>query len=129
MSNLTVVTGAFGYTGKYIAQQLLDRGMTVRSLTRNPASFSPFGDRVERHPLDFDDTEQLTRSLEGADTLYNTFWIRFSRGPGQPRPGRSEHHEPRGRRCQGRGAAHRAYQHHWRIRGILSTLLSREGAG
>ena len=81
MSNLTVVTGAFGYTGKYIAQQLLDRGMTVRSLTRNPASFSPFGDRVERHPLDFDDTEQLTRSLEGADTLYNTFWIRFSRGP------------------------------------------------
>lgn len=81
MSNLSVVTGAFGYTGKYIAQRLLDRGETVRSLTRNPASFSPFGDRVERHPLDFDDTEQLTRSLEGADTLYNTFWIRFSHGP------------------------------------------------
>ena len=81
MSNLSVVTGAFGYTGKYIAQRLLDRGETVRCLTRNPASFSPFGDRVERHPLDFDDTEQLTRSLEGADTLYNTFWIRFSHGP------------------------------------------------
>ncbi len=81
MSNLSVVTGAFGYTGKYIAQRLLDRGDTVRSLTRNPASFSPFGDRVERHPLDFDDSEQLARSLEGADTLYNTFWIRFSRGP------------------------------------------------
>ena len=81
MSNLSVVTGAFGYTGKYIAQRLLDRGETVRSLTRNPASFSPFGDRVERHPLDFDDSEQLARSLEGADTLYNTFWIRFSRGP------------------------------------------------
>ena len=81
MSNLSVVTGAFGYTGKYIAQRLLDRGETVRSLTRNPASFSPFGDRVERHPLDFDDGEQLARSLEGADTLYNTFWIRFSRGP------------------------------------------------
>ena len=81
MSNLSVVTGAFGYTGKYIAQRLLDQGETVRSLTRNPASFSPFGDRVERHPLDFDDTDQLTRSLEGAETLYNTFWIRFSRGP------------------------------------------------
>lgn len=81
MSNLSVVTGAFGYTGKYIAQRLLDRGDTVRSLTRNPASFSPLGDRVERHPLDFDDSEQLARSLEGADTLYNTFWIRFSRGP------------------------------------------------
>ena len=81
MSNLSVVTGAFGYTGKYIAQRLLDRGETVRSLTRNPASFSPFGDRVERHPLDFDDTKQLTMSLDGAETLYNTFWIRFSRGP------------------------------------------------
>lgn len=77
----SVVTGAFGYTGKYIAQRLLDQGQTVRCLTRNPASFSPFGDRVARHPLDFDDTEQLARSLEGADTLYNTFWIRFSRGP------------------------------------------------
>ena len=77
---LSVVTGAFGYTGKYIAQRLLDRGETVRCLTRNPTSFSPFGDRVERHPLDFDDIGQLIRSLEGADTLYNTFWIRFSRG-------------------------------------------------
>ncbi len=80
-SDLSVVTGAFGYTGKYIAQRLLDEGVRVRSLTRNPASFSPFGDRVERHPLDFDDREQLTKSLQGADTLYNTFWIRFSRGP------------------------------------------------
>lgn len=80
-TGVSVVTGAFGYTGKYIAQRLLDRGDTVRSLTRNPASFSPFGDRVERHPLDFDNSDQLIRSLEGADTLYNTFWIRFSRGP------------------------------------------------
>ena len=78
---VSVVTGAFGYTGKYIAQRLLDNGQTVRSLTRNPASFSPFGDRVERHPLDFEDTGRLASSLQGADTLYNTFWIRFSRGP------------------------------------------------
>lgn len=80
MANLSVVTGAFGYTGKYIARRLLDRGEEVRSLTRNPASFSPFGDRVERHPLDFDDPVQLIESLRGADTLYNTFWVRFSHG-------------------------------------------------
>ena len=77
---VSVVTGAFGYTGKYIAQRLLDNGVTVRSLTRNPASFSPFGDRVERHPLDFDDSVQLIQSLRGADTLFNTFWIRFAHG-------------------------------------------------
>ena len=81
MTGFSVVTGAFGYTGKYIAQRLLDNGVTVRSLTRNPASFSPFGDRVGRHPLDFEDPAQLVKSLDGADTLYNTFWIRFSHGP------------------------------------------------
>ena len=80
-AGMAVVTGAFGYTGKYIAQRLLDDGVTVRGLTRNPQSFSPFGSRVERHALDFNDSEQLTKSLEGAHTLYNTFWIRFARGP------------------------------------------------
>ena len=79
-AGISVVTGAFGYTGKYIAQRLLGEGVSVRSLTRNPQSFSPFGGQVERHPLNFDDSRQLVKSLEGADTLYNTFWIRFSRG-------------------------------------------------
>ena len=79
-SSFSVVTGAFGYTGRYIAKRLLDDGEAVRNLTRNPASFSPFGDRVERHPLDFDDVPQLTESLRGAQTLYNTYWIRFARG-------------------------------------------------
>ena len=78
---LAVVTGAFGYTGRYIAQRLLDEGEAVRNLTRSPASFSPFGDRVERRPLDFDDAPQLVESLRGAHTLYNTYWIRFARGP------------------------------------------------
>ena len=80
-SALSVVTGAFGYTGRYIAQRLLESGQRVRTLTRNPASASPFGDRVERRPLDFNDAAQLAESLQGADTLYNTYWIRFARGP------------------------------------------------
>ena len=78
--HLSVVTGAFGYTGRYIAQRLLGAGHLVRTLTRNPAASSPFGDRVERRPLDFDDAGQLAESLRGADTLYNTYWIRFARG-------------------------------------------------
>ena len=80
-SALSVVTGAFGYTGRYIAQRLLESGQRVRTLTRNPASASPFGDRVERRSLDFNDAAQLAESLQGADTLYNTYWIRFARGP------------------------------------------------
>jgi uncharacterized protein YbjT (DUF2867 family) len=75
-----VVTGAFSYTGKYIAARLLELGREVRTLTRHPQSASPFGDRVEASPLQFEDFDALTRSLAGAETLYNTYWIRFHRG-------------------------------------------------
>ncbi|GFP38028.1 hypothetical protein HKBW3S44_01708, partial [Candidatus Hakubella thermalkaliphila] len=42
---LNVVTGAFGYTGKYITRKLLSRGKRVRTLTAHPARQSPFGDQ------------------------------------------------------------------------------------
>jgi uncharacterized protein YbjT (DUF2867 family) len=75
-----VVTGAFSYTGKYVAARLLELGREVRTLTRHPQSASPFGQRVEAFPLDFDDVDALTRALDAADTLYNTYWIRFPHG-------------------------------------------------
>ncbi len=79
-SNRSVVTGAFGHTGKYIARRLLEQGGIVKTLTRTPASRSPFGDRVEALPLDFGDLDGLVENLRGVDTLYNTYWIRFARG-------------------------------------------------
>ena len=79
-SSPSVVTGAFGYSGKYIARRLLEQGGIVKTLTRTPASRSPFGDRVEALPLDFGDYDRLVESLRGAATLYNTYWIRFARG-------------------------------------------------
>lgn len=75
-----VVTGASGYTGRYIARLLLERGAAVRSLTGHPERSGPFGDRVETHPYSFDDPGALARSLEGADTLFNTYWVRFAHG-------------------------------------------------
>ena len=75
-----VVTGASGYTGRYIARRLLDRGDAVRTLTGRPERPGPFEGRVEAHPYNFDDPGALTRSLEGVDTLFNTYWIRFARG-------------------------------------------------
>ena len=75
-----VVTGAFGYTGRYIARALLERGAAVRTITGRPDRPSPFGDRVEAHPFSFDDPEALTRTLAGADVLFNTYWVRFARG-------------------------------------------------
>jgi NADH dehydrogenase len=79
-TSFSVVTGAFGYTGKYIAKRLLDQGSRVRTLTRTPVSRSPFGDQVEVRPLNFGDPQGLVASLEGADILYNTYWVRFARG-------------------------------------------------
>jgi uncharacterized protein YbjT (DUF2867 family) len=31
-------------------------------------------------PFNFDDPAELTKSLQGATTLYNTYWVRFSHG-------------------------------------------------
>jgi uncharacterized protein YbjT (DUF2867 family) len=77
---LDVVTGAFGYTGRYIARRLLSAGRAVRTLTGHPERPNPFGDRVSVAPYRFEDPAELTRSLIGATTLYNTYWVRFARG-------------------------------------------------
>jgi len=79
-SDLHVVTGAFGYSGKYIASLLLQQGQRVRTLTGHPNRPNPFGNRVEALPFHFDNPQELTANLRGAAALYNTYWVRFSRG-------------------------------------------------
>lgn len=75
-----VVTGAFGYTGKYITRRLLGRGKRVLTLTAHPDRPNEFGGRVAAAPLDFRDRRALTRSLRGAGCLFNTYWVRFNYG-------------------------------------------------
>jgi len=75
---LDVVTGSFSYTGRHIAEELLARGRSVRTLTRKVDPAHPLVSRIEAAPLVFDD--RLVESLSGADTLYNTYWVRFERG-------------------------------------------------
>ena len=72
------VTGAFGYSGKYIARRLLGRGAKVITLTNSPDRPDPFGGRVAAHPFDFDRPEKLCNTLRGVDVLYNTYWVRFN---------------------------------------------------
>jgi len=72
-----VVTGAFGYSGKYIARRLLDAGHEVHTLTNSVHRANPFGERVAAHPYHFDAPEKLSESLRGAKVLYNTYWVRF----------------------------------------------------
>jgi NADH dehydrogenase len=78
-AELNVVTGAFGYTGKYITRRLLSTGKRVRTLTGHPNRLNPFGEQVSVSPFSFDDPAELTESLRGATALYNTYWVRFSR--------------------------------------------------
>ena len=78
VTELDVVTGAFSYTGRHIAEELLGRGRSVRTLTRRLHPTDPLASRMEAAPLASDDS--LVESLGGAATLYNTYWVRFERG-------------------------------------------------
>jgi uncharacterized protein YbjT (DUF2867 family) len=77
---LNIVTGALGYTGKYITRRLLEEGKRVKTLTGHPDRPNPFGDRVSVVAFNFDHLQELTRALEGATTFYNTYWVRFEHG-------------------------------------------------
>ncbi|HWH72190.1 MAG TPA: NAD(P)H-binding protein [Candidatus Sulfotelmatobacter sp.] len=77
---LHIVTGAFGYSGKYIAARLLKAGHRVRTLTNSVHRANPFGDTVEARPFHFDNLSLLVDSLRGCEVLYNTYWVRFNYG-------------------------------------------------
>lgn len=77
---LHVVTGAFGYTGRWIARELLDRGHRVRTLTGHPDRADPLADRVPARPFRFDAPARMAEAMEGGAVLHNTCWIRFEHG-------------------------------------------------
>jgi uncharacterized protein YbjT (DUF2867 family) len=74
------VTGAFGYSGQFIATRLLSQGAQVRSLTGHPDRPDPFGGRVEVQRLLLDDPAALRAALADVAVLYNTYWVRFAHG-------------------------------------------------
>lgn len=80
MSNDSIhaVTGAFGYSGRYIAARLLEEGCRVVTLTNSQTRANPFGGQVRAFPLSFDKPDKLEEALAGVDVLYNTYWVRFN---------------------------------------------------
>jgi NADH dehydrogenase len=77
---LHAVTGAFSFTGRFIARELLARGHRVRTLSRRDDPAHPLAGAVDVAPLQFADAGALARSLHGVDVLFNTYWVRFPRG-------------------------------------------------
>jgi uncharacterized protein YbjT (DUF2867 family) len=79
MGELDVVTGAFGYTGRYLSSRLRAAGRQVRTLTDHPrpqpAGITP---PIDVRPFHFDDRPALIEALRGVDTLYNTYWVRYT---------------------------------------------------
>jgi NADH dehydrogenase len=77
-NEIHAVTGAFGYSGRYIATRLLEQGRTVLTLTNSLQRANPLGARVRALPLSFGQPDQLAAALSGVDVLYNTYWVRFN---------------------------------------------------
>ena len=75
------ITG-IAYSGKYIARALMesDDQTRIRVLTGHPDRPNPFGRNVEIVPFHFDNPNKLVADLQGVKTLFNTYWVRFSRG-------------------------------------------------
>jgi NADH dehydrogenase len=77
---MDIVTGAFGYIGRYITAHLLEEQRQVKTITTHVNKPNPFGEAVRAYPYDFDQPERLVETIRGVDTLYNTYWIRFPHG-------------------------------------------------
>ena len=63
------VTGAFGYSGRYIAKRLLEAGHEVITLTNSAHRPNPFGEKVAAFPFHFEEPQKLRESLRGVDAL------------------------------------------------------------
>jgi uncharacterized protein YbjT (DUF2867 family) len=75
-----VVTGAYSYTGRFIARRLMAQDHRLKTLTNHPRRPGSEDVQAEVAPLQFTDRAALVESLRGADVLYNTYWVRFRHG-------------------------------------------------
>lgn len=75
-----VVTGAFSFTGRFIARRLMAEGRDIKTLTNHPQRAGAEDIKAEVAPLQFEDRDALVASMRGAEVLYNTYWVRFHHG-------------------------------------------------
>ena len=76
--DIHMVTGAFGFSGKYIARELLAKGHRVATITNSPDRESELSGKIEAELFNFDHQKKLVESLQGVYVLYNTYWVRFN---------------------------------------------------
>ena len=79
------ITGATSYTGRYLSEAFLSKSpaSTVLNLSSRKTPIASHNltnatlSQMTQAPLLFSDPAALTKSLEGADALVCTYWIRF----------------------------------------------------
>ena len=75
-----VVTGAYSFTGRFIARRLMAQERRIKTLTNHPRRAGAEDIVADVAPLQFADRDALVESLRGGDVLYNTYWVRFRHG-------------------------------------------------
>lgn len=96
------ITGVLGYSGRYIAAEAVQRGWRVIGLTHSAGRLpNPAG--YELRPFPWEEAD----SLQGADALANTYWVRFSH----------------------KGGGHAAFSHGQAIRNTKQLFLAAKKAG
>lgn len=84
MSGTVAVFGANGPTGRELVGQLLDRGFSVRAVTRNPGQFGEPGALPPRLAVvraDATDPAQVGPAVDGTDAVASVLGTSFTRRP------------------------------------------------
>lgn len=72
------ITGAFGYTGRFIAEILHKKGIPINTLTNTQNQDAPLYGKLPAYPLCFSDKTRLVSYLKETKVLYNNYWVRFN---------------------------------------------------
>lgn len=75
--NRIALTGAYGFSGKYAAKDLAERGFEIVTLTSRPKPDDAPSYVAETHPLNFEDGGALKDAMKGCCALVNTYWVRY----------------------------------------------------
>lgn len=65
-----LLTGATGYVGRLLLPRLLERGLRVRCLARDPSKLSLHSGRLEVAQGDVLDPQSLVKAMQGIDTAF-----------------------------------------------------------
>lgn len=82
MARLAFVTGATGFIGRHLVDQLAEHGWRIRALVRPGRDASPLVERgVELVTGDLADGSALAAGVEGADTVYHLAAVTAANSP------------------------------------------------